>query len=293
MTSRRSVISLAAPIPAERSDDIDAAMDAGAPSSLGFSIDTVHTDPKNAVLHVYFPDDPARQSGEAALADIFARLALPFAPVCETLDEDHYLNAYREFLTPQKIDRTLWVVPYSRDRFTPDKLPAVYIDHQYAFGTGTHATTKLALSLLIRAAKKSAKTSLADVGMGSGILSIAAAKLGYREISAVDIEEAAVSCTIANAKDNGVTLSLVAVGSTDTLSGKTFDTVVMNIETEVILSLIESAVPLVRTGGELILSGILASRKREVEARIRTLPLKPLRRKTMGDWHAMLLRRTA
>ncbi len=269
-------------------------MGAGVPSSLGFSIDTEHTDPAHAKLRVYFPDDEARRVGEAMLTGVFASLSLPFAAHRETLIEEHYLNAYRQFLMPLCIDRSLWVVPFSRDRFTEKKLPAVYIDHQYAFGTGTHATTQLALSLLIAHVKRGkSRITLADIGTGSGILSIAAMKLGYREVSAVDIEEAAASCTRDNARDNGVTLKHIAVGSTDTLAGSRFDTVVMNIETEVILSLIDSAVPLVHDGGALILSGILAARTREVDARIRTLPLRIVRRKTKGDWHAMLLRRTA
>jgi ribosomal protein L11 methyltransferase len=106
-------------------------------------------------------------------------------------------DAWRRFHRPVRIGR-LWVGPPWEE---PDRdAVAVIVDPGRAFGTGAHPTTRLCLELL----QELAPTSLVDAGCGSGVLSIAAVKLGFAPVFAVDVEQAAVDATLANARANGV-----------------------------------------------------------------------------------------
>ena len=111
--------------------------------------------------------------------------------------EDGWEDRWREFHRPVRIG-PLWVGPPWAS--APAESIAVFIDPGRAFGTGAHPTTRLCLELLLDLPR----TSLLDVGCGSGVLSIAAARLGFRPLTAVDLEEPAVEATRANAEANGV-----------------------------------------------------------------------------------------
>jgi ribosomal protein L11 methyltransferase len=111
-------------------------------------------------------------------------------------------DAWREFHHGVVVDR-LWVGPPWEE--PPAGAIAVVVDPGRAFGTGAHPTTRLCLELL----QEVEPTSLIDVGSGSGVLSIAAAKLGYAPVSAVDLDQVAVEVTRTNAAANGVDIELV------------------------------------------------------------------------------------
>ena len=117
-------------------------------------------------------------------------------------------EAWKQFHRPVQIGR-LWVGPPWEDP-DPGLIPIV-VDPGLAFGTGAHPTTQLCLRFLL----DHEPLSLLDLGCGSGVLSIAAAKLGYGPVTALDLDEAAVEATRANAQANGVVLE---VGLSDVLS---------------------------------------------------------------------------
>jgi ribosomal protein L11 methyltransferase len=108
-----------------------------------------------------------------------------------------WAEAWRQFHRPTRIGR-LWIGPPWAD--PPADAVTVVIDPGQAFGTGSHPTTRLSLELLLAVAP----TSLVDLGCGSGVLAIAAARLGFRPVIALDVEEDAVRATRANAAVNGV-----------------------------------------------------------------------------------------
>jgi len=108
-------------------------------------------------------------------------------------------EAWREFHHGVVVGR-FWIGPPWEE--ATDEVDAVVIDPGRAFGTGAHATTRLTLELL----QKLEPGSLLDVGCGSGVLSIAAAKLGFRPIVAIDVDQDAVDIALANARVNGVEL---------------------------------------------------------------------------------------
>lgn len=118
--------------------------------------------------------------------------------------DDGWEDRWRTFHKPVRVGR-LWIGPPWE---TPDpELTAVVIDPGRAFGTGAHPTTRLCLELLQRLEPR----SLVDVGCGSGVLSIAAALLGFAPVTGVDVEEAAVEATHANARANGVDVTALLV----------------------------------------------------------------------------------
>jgi ribosomal protein L11 methyltransferase len=125
----------------------------------------------------------------ASLADL--------GPVVEADVEPGWEDAWKRFHRPVRIGR-LWVGP-SWERPDPDAVTVV-VDPGRAFGTGAHPTTRLCLGLLLALEP----AGLLDLGCGSGVLAVAAARLGFAPVIALDIDEAAVSATRANAEANGV-----------------------------------------------------------------------------------------
>jgi ribosomal protein L11 methyltransferase len=132
-------------------------------------------------------------AGERSLRERFDVTSESFAEGWE--------EAWREFHHGVVVGR-FWIGPPWEE--ATDEVDAVVIDPGRAFGTGAHATTRLTLELL----QKLEPGSLLDVGCGSGVLSIAAAKLGFRPIVAIDIDQDAVDIALANARVNGVELDV-------------------------------------------------------------------------------------
>ena len=144
-------------------------------------------------LAVYVPPDRV-----AAL-----REALPDASVSEV--EDGWEDAWRAFHRPVEV-AGLWLGPPWET--PPDPTRAVVIDPGRAFGTGAHPTTRLCVELL---AQIQPDGSVLDVGCGSGVLAIAAARLGFGPIACVDVDPVAVEATLANAAANGVAMEAAFV----------------------------------------------------------------------------------
>ena len=157
-------------------------------------------EPELALLLHIFPEGVEEVDGAYA---VYADEPPLGFDVVETDDvADGWEDAWRAFHHGVRIGRC-WVGPPWED--PPADAVAVVIDPGRAFGTGAHATTRLCLELL----QEVEPTSLLDVGCGSGVLSVAAAKLGFAPVSAVDLDEAALEVTKANAAANGVAVDAV------------------------------------------------------------------------------------
>ena len=152
--------------------------------------------------------------------------------------------------TPVEITPEFWIVPTWHEPPAQAKR-LIRLDPGLAFGTGTHPTTRMCLRWIAGQGEISGRTL--DYGCGSGILAIGAAKFGAQDIDAVDIDEAAVQSTVANAEANHVKLS---AGFPDKASG-VYQTVLANILATPLKVLAPLLCAHVQTGGNLVLAGIL------------------------------------
>ena len=181
----------------------------------------------------------------------------------EISDRDWVAETQRQF-TPFVIDRRLWVGPHWVNP------PAVF-DHQgivirldpgMAFGTGSHATTQLCLEQLIGTLDcHPDRQRVLDMGCGSGILAIAAAKLGATDVHAIDIDPIAVATARENALANQVNIH---ASSAETQPGRAYDIVLANILSQPLKVLAPMLTRLTRPSGSLLLSGILARQADEI-----------------------------
>lgn len=195
------------------------------------------------------------------------RLWQVFGPGAATDVDAGWGEAWKKFHQPVRIG-TLWVGPPWED---PEAgLVSVVVDPGLAFGTGAHPTTQLCLRFLL----EHDPVSLLDLGCGSGVLSIAAAKVGYGPVRALDLDEAAVAATRANAEANGV---VVEVGLADVLTDvlPEADLALANIASEP-LRAVAGRVP----AAELVASGYLVSEEPRLDG------WKHEERKELQSWAA-------
>lgn len=186
-----------------------------------------------------------------------------FDAIADRVWEREWLKDFR----PMRFGRRLWVCPAGmRPEATSVSDDAIFIDLDpgLAFGTGTHPTTALCLEWLDGASL--AGRSVVDYGCGSGVLAIAALKLGARSALAVDIDPQAIIATQDNAARNGVGDRLVAM-AVDAMPNEPVDIVLANILAEPLEHLAPTLANLVRSGGHVVLSGLLSSQA----ARLATL----------------------
>jgi ribosomal protein L11 methyltransferase len=190
-----------------------------------------------------------------ALAGAAARSAAQPLPVFEThrLPDQDWVRATQAQFQPMRISDDLWIVPTWCDPPRPDAIN-IRLDPGLAFGTGAHPTTRLCLRWL--AEQVSRNDSVLDYGCGSGILAIAAARLGAACVSGADIDAQAVRASLGNALANGVHGEFRHV---DELAPQTFSIVVANILANPLRVLAPALASRARAGGRIALSGILAS----------------------------------
>ena len=202
----------------------------------------------------------------ALLDDISDTLGVDDLPphAVEELEDRPWEREWLRDFGPMSFGRRLWVLP--GDSVAPEGAVSVRLDPGLAFGTGTHPTTALCLEWLDDL-DLDGRTVL-DYGCGSGLLAIAALKLGARSALAMDIDPQAVTATRSNAVANGVDDRLEVVGSDEAIDGR-YDVVVANILAGPLVELAESIATRLSSAGDLALSGILSEQVDEVAAAYR------------------------
>ncbi|MDV2858964.1 50S ribosomal protein L11 methyltransferase [Oceanimonas sp. CAM02] len=172
----------------------------------------------------------------------------------EQLEDKDWVREWMDSFHPMRFGQRLWICPSWRDVPEPEAVN-VMLDPGLAFGTGTHPTTALCLEWL-DGQDLTGKTVI-DFGCGSGILGLAALKLGAKEVIGIDIDPQALQASKDNAERNGVADRLSVYLPQDQPEGLTADVVVANILAGPLKELSPVISSLVRTGGKLALSGIL------------------------------------
>jgi ribosomal protein L11 methyltransferase len=262
----------------------------------------------------YLPADTQLEENRRRLEEALWYLGrirpLP-APQFRTVQEQDWAQAWKSHYHPIAIGRRLMVVPAWETPPNPERI-ALRMDPGMAFGTGTHPTTQLCLEfidiLYDEGYSRGRKTNderfsphfrppspVIDIGCGSGILAVAALKLGAERALAVDIDPLAVEATQSNAALNGIAGQLqVGLGSVAEIRRgdfalQTAPLVLANILAPVIVRLLDDGLAeLVAPGGVLVLSGILQEQVSEVEAALGQHGLLVSGRRQSGDWVALL-----
>lgn len=202
-------------------------------------------------------DAGASAASVLAHAAACAGLALPAFTTRLVADED-WVRASQAQFQPFQVGEALWVGPRWLEPPRSARA-ALHLDPGLAFGTGSHPTTRLVLRELV--ARVRGGERVLDYGCGSGILAIAAAKLGAGPVDAVDIDPQAVVTAAENAAANDVAVRCLAA---DALPDERYDIVVANILAQPLIVLAPLLAARTRRGGRLALSGILATQADEV-----------------------------
>jgi ribosomal protein L11 methyltransferase len=245
---------------------------------------TIVREPTEGDVMVY-----AAFEDEAAARHALKEVCVEYEADLVYLPHKNWATEWRRGFGAQRIGRRLLLHPsWEPAQSQPGDL-VLTIDPENAFGSGDHETTRLVLSLLD--GRVEGDERVLDVGCGSGILSIAAIRLGAASSIAVDIEDDAVVVTERNAMLNGVTASIEA--STTPLAAivGVYDLVLANIETRVLVHISAELCARMAPGATLILSGILRTEKEELLAAFASMQLEDLVEE--GEWCACVLRQEA
>ena len=255
-----------------------------------------------AIVRAYVPvrDEAATARAVAEAGEALGHLqAFGLRPIGELttrlVHEADWAEAWKAHFPVLRLGRRLVIRPtWRRHRPRPGDV-VVALDPGMAFGTGLHPTTRLCLEAIERIADRGSDgldgDRVLDVGCGSGILAIAAAKLGAASILGVDTDPIAIEATSANAERNGLSRTIDArVGSLPT-NEQPFDLVVANLIAGVLVPLAPALHDELRRGGTVVASGIFIDREDDVVGAFRDAGLETVDRSAEGEWVALEARR--
>ena len=268
-------------------------------------------------MQIFFEDPALADAAKACLGSALGIVGVSVPITVGDLPDEDWKLAYRRHFKTESVGRHLLIVPEwelaSIDQ--PNNRTIVCLDPGMAFGTGKHETTRACLEYID---ELSGKGSFLDMGCGSGILSIAAAKLGYAPVAGFDIDEEAVAASKENAEKNGVQVDyrafalgkgavtldssieaakgiypdLALQGKANDPSARPFepaDLVVANILGPLLIAFADEIVGYVKK--DLVISGILTELYPEVLAAFTSRGFREVSRKNLGEWSTGLLTR--
>ncbi len=201
--------------------------------------------------------------------------------VCKVNEED-WENNWKKYYKPTKIGEKIVVKPIWEDYLTKDEEIVVELDPGMAFGTGTHETTRMCIKALEKYVKPESKVF--DIGTGSGILAISAAKLKAKEVIGVDLDPVAVKSASENVKYNDISNIKILEGNLmEVVKGKA-DIVIANIIADIIIFLTEGVKDFIVPGGRFISSGIIKERKDDVISKLESCGFNIEEVNIDGEW---------
>ena len=213
----------------------------------------------------------------------------------DNLEESDWENNWKQFYKPMEIGDRLIVIPEWENADIGDRVPLI-LNPGLTFGTGSHATTRLCLKALEQRVHGGER--VLDLGCGSGILSIAALKLGAAHAFACDIDDKCQDVAYENAALNGIGKDVYTVRTGDILTdsalqaeiGGGYDVVLANIVADVIIALAPAVRPLLKPDGVFICSGIIDDRAVEVSDKLRQAGLAILESNQSEGWFSYVCR---
>ena len=258
------------------------------------------------IIHLYLEPGASQVETLALIAARMEAAGIPYTVETEGVEQEDWQNGWRKYYHPMEIGSRLAVVP-SWQQYDTDRVKLI-LDPGLAFGTGGHETTSLCLEALdeqVRGVDTDVSPfdagsyeqvrggeRVLDIGTGSGILAIAALKLGAASAEGVDIDPVAVRTAGENAALNGVQDKLtVLVGDLSDKASGTYDIITANIVANAILSLAPAVPGLMAEGATFIASGIIDSRKDEVIAGLEKAGLSVVEVKEKRGWECIVCKK--
>lgn len=223
----------------------------------------LNADKTKAAVSIFIPDEKNPAEAISHLKTRFEELGLKTDISVIGVKEEDWAGSWKKYYKPLRIGEKLVVVPAWEKYDAKEGDLILKMDPGMAFGTGTHETTRLVAMLIEKYVKKD--DVCLDLGTGSGILAIAASKLGAKTVNAYDIDPVAVRVANENVNDNGITN--IVCGKSDLFAGveeKTYDLICANIVADIIIRMLPDVKKYLRPGGVLITSGIIDERAEEV-----------------------------
>ncbi|WP_320044679.1 50S ribosomal protein L11 methyltransferase [uncultured Desulfobacter sp.] len=258
----------------------------------GFGTQTLKQPEHNSIIG-YLPDT---DDSDIMISNIKARLAgladmaVQVDVLSEKVDEKDWAHAWKEYFNVTRITDKIVVKPEWKD-YTPEPGEVIiHIDPGMAFGTGTHPTTSMCLALLEEYVQPG--QTLLDVGCGSGILMICAAKLGADTMTGIDVDPAAVDITRQNLEKNGISLDHVTLkaATLDNTPEIQYDLICANIIAQVIAPIMPDIAARLAPDANAILSGIIEERLPDIYAAMAAQNLECVKKTTHEEWVALVVR---
>ena len=249
-----------------------------------------------STVRAYVPavDAAAAERAASDAAEALGHLqAFGLRPIGElttrVVHEADWAEAWKAYFPVLRVGRRLVIRPTWLDAEAGPDDVVVDLDPGMAFGTGLHPTTRLCLAATEDVAERGAMAGarVLDVGCGSGILAIAAAKLGAADVLGVDIDPIAIDATLANAATNGLSGVIRARPGSLPSGEPSHDIVLANLIASVLIALAPQLRDELRPGGVLVASGVFVDREDEVRAAFASAGLEVAGRSAEGDWVAL------
>jgi len=250
-------------------------------------------------VHAYVPMDGTEEEARQRISEglwHFASIGAHFVGNLETksVNEEDWANAWKEHFHVTQIGKRIIIRPSWREYTPKDEEVVITLDPGMAFGTGLHPTTRLCLEQVEQYTRPGMR--VLDVGTGSGILALAAAKLGAEHVYAIDNSSVAVESATENAALNGQSEHIeVVLGTLDNETAQRmegqYDLVLANIIAHIIGSIAPQLAQVLAPDGLLVASGIIEARRQDAEAPLLEAGLELVEQRMIEDWMVLVLRK--
>lgn len=245
-------------------------------------------------IHFYFYCTPDGEDAYHAFLECMKSAEFSAFPLEQTEgDDDEWKDKWKEFFRPFSVGRRLFVYPPWEDVEIPEGRFGLLMDPSAAFGSGTHATTRLCMECAEDYLK--ADDAVLDLGCGSGILALAALRLGAKHADAVDIEESAVRVCRENLERNGYSENECSVrwgdATRDPGARGAYTFLFANLVASLVVAIAPSLFSLLKPGGTLVASGILNVRCEETLAALEKAGFSLVECREEEEWCALVLKK--
>ena len=252
----------------------------------------LNADKTVASVSVYLPADSGTADTVHFLKERFASLGIDGKITISGVCEEDWANSWKAYYKPIEIGEKMVIVPAWEKYDAPEGKLVVRMDPGMAFGTGSHETTRLVIGLLEKYIKNGQR--VLDVGCGSGILAICAAKLGADECKAYDIDPVAVKVARENVRDSGLTN--VTCDTSDLLrgvdkSGGAYDVICANIVADIIIRMTPDVGQFMHESSVILASGIISERANDVISCFEQYGFRIVEKAEENGWCALVVGR--